>query len=209
MTSVFIGIAGASASGKSLLAKTLQHEVGDQIVSVIKEDSYYRDQSHMSFEDREKTNYDHPNAFDRDLLLEHLETLSQGRAIDMPTYDYSNHNRAQETQRLAPAPVVILEGILILNDARLRQRLNLSVFMDTALDICLIRRLKRDIEQRGRSVDSVIEQYKKTVRPMYWQFIEPSREHADVIVPRGGRNRPAIDMIKARIGQILNTPSNG
>ncbi len=206
--SIFIGIAGASASGKSLLAQTihleLQVELGEKAVSIIKEDSYYKDRSELSFSEREQINYDHPNAFDHNLLIEHLDQLASNKAVEIPVYDYTVHNRSPETFTLEPTQVIIVEGILLLNDKMIRKRLDAKVFMDTDLDICLLRRLKRDIEERGRTVDSVIEQYKRTVRPMFMEFVQPSQQYADVIVPRGGKNRVVIEMLKARIKQMMD-----
>ncbi|MHA7878810.1 MAG: uridine kinase [Saccharospirillum sp.] len=205
---IFIGIAGASASGKTLLAETifeeLQAELGATALAIIKEDSYYNEQGHLSLEERAQVNYDHPNAFDHDLLIDHLDALSQGEAVQVPIYDYALHNRSAHSYDLAPVQVVLIEGILLLHDRAIRKRLDAKVFMDTPLDICLLRRLRRDIQERGRTVESIIEQYKRTVRPMFLEFIEPSKQFADVIVPRGGRNRVAIEMIKARILQMLS-----
>ncbi|QTF09291.1 uridine kinase [Brenneria izadpanahii] len=204
---VIIGIAGASASGKSLISSTLYRElrdqVGDQHIGVIPEDSYYKDQSHLTMEERIKTNYDHPNAMDHSLLLTHLKMLKAGQAVELPLYSYVEHTRRQETVHLEPKKVIILEGILLLTEARLREELNFSIFVDTPLDICLLRRMRRDVNERGRSMDSVMEQYQKTVRPMFMQFIEPSKQYADIIVPRGGKNRIAIDILKAKISQFF------
>jgi uridine kinase (EC 2.7.1.48) len=204
---VIIGIAGASASGKSLIASTiykeLKEKVGDHQIGVITEDRYYRDQSHLSMEERVKTNYDHPQALDHDLLCEHLEALVAGQPADVPVYSYSEHTRMGETTTMTPKKVIILEGILLLTDPRLRNLIHASVFMDTPLDICLLRRMKRDVAERGRTMDSVMEQYQKTVRPMFMQFIEPSKQYADIIVPRGGKNRIAIDVLKAHIARLL------
>jgi uridine kinase len=206
---VIIGIAGASASGKSLLASTIYREllakVGGEHIGVITEDCYYRDQSHLSMEQRVKTNYDHPNALDHDLLCEHLETLVRGDAVEVPDYSYLEHTRTSNTTTLTPKRVIILEGILLLTDPRLRDLMHASIFMDTPLDICLLRRLKRDVEERGRSMESVLNQYKKTVRPMFLQFIDPSKQYADIIVPRGGKNRIAIDLLKAHISRLLKS----
>ena len=204
---VIVGIAGASASGKSLIASTIYNElrekVGDHQIGVITEDCYYSDQSHLSMEERVKTNYDHPNALDHDLLCEHLKELMNGNAVEVPEYSYSEHTRTSETTTLTPKKVIILEGILLLTDPRLRELMHASVFMDTPLDICLLRRVKRDVEERGRTMDSVLKQYQETVRPMFMQFIEPSKQHADIIVPRGGKNRIAIDVLKAHIAKLL------
>ncbi len=204
---VIIGIAGASASGKSLIASTIYKElrakVGDDQIGVITEDSYYRDQSHLSMEERVKTNYDHPSALDHDLLCQHLQSLIQGEAVEIPEYSYSEHTRTEHTITMTPKKVIILEGILLLTEPRLRELMHASVFMDTPLDICLLRRVKRDVEERGRTMDSVLKQYQKTVRPMFLQFIEPSKQHADIIVPRGGKNRIAIDVLKAHIARLL------
>ncbi|WP_087021244.1 uridine kinase [Thaumasiovibrio subtropicus] len=204
---VIIGIAGASASGKSLIANTIYNElrakVGDHQIGVITEDCYYRDQSHLSMDERAMTNYDHPNALDHDLLCEHLEALTAGNEVAVPQYSYSEHTRTTDTTPMTPKKVIILEGILLLTDPRLRDIMHASVFMDTPLDICLLRRVQRDVAERGRTMDSVLEQYQKTVRPMFMQFIEPSKQYADIIVPRGGKNRIAVDVLKAHIGKLL------
>ena len=206
---VIVGIAGASASGKSLIASTIYNElrekVGDHQIGVITEDCYYSDQSHLSMEERVKTNYDHPNALDHDLLCEHLKELMNGNSVEVPEYSYSEHTRTSETTTLTPKKVIILEGILLLTDPRLRKLMHASVFMDTPLDICLLRRVKRDVEERGRTMDTVLKQYQETVRPMFMQFIEPSKQHADIIVPRGGKNRIAIDVLKAHIAKLLKS----
>ena len=206
---IIVGIAGASASGKSLIASTIYNElrekVGDHQIGVITEDSYYRDQSNLSMEERVKTNYDHPNALDHDLLCQHLEQLSRGNEVEVPEYSYTEHTRTENTSTLTPKKVIILEGILLLTDPRLRELMHATIFMDTPLDICLLRRVKRDVEERGRSLDSVLKQYQKTVRPMFMQFIEPSKQYADIIVPRGGKNRIAIDVLKAHIAKLLKS----
>ena len=204
---VIIGIVGASASGKSLIAHTifeeLVQELGEDQIGVITEDCYYKDQTHLVLEERVKTNYDHPSAFDHSLLADQLCCLLQGEAVEIPRYSYTEHTRLTETVRFTPKRIIILEGILLLNEPRLRELMDVSIFMDTPLDICLIRRLVRDVQERGRTMESVLKQYQNTVRPMFLQFIEPSKQYADVIVPRGGRNRIAIDMLKARILHML------
>jgi uridine kinase len=204
---VIIGIAGASASGKSLIANTIFHELcrdlGTNQIGVINEDAYYRDQSHLTMDERIQTNYDHPKALDHQLLASHLETLKRGEAVNIPRYSYTEHTRMAETLEMQPKKVIILEGILLLTDPKLRELMDASVFMDTPLDICFLRRLTRDVAERGRTMESVISQYKKTVRPMFLQFIEPSKQYADIIVPRGGKNRIATDILKARIQHLL------
>ncbi|WP_115718574.1 uridine kinase [Gallaecimonas mangrovi] len=204
---VIIGIAGASASGKSLIARTiyneLKAEVGRDEIAVITEDSYYRDQSHLSMEERVKTNYDHPQAFEHDLLVQQLKMLKEGKPVAVPEYSYEEHTRKTSTHTVTPKKVIILEGILLLSYKPLRDMLQASVFVDAPLDICLMRRLVRDVADRGRTMESVLKQYMDTVRPMFLQFIEPSKQYADIIVPRGGKNRIAIDMLKAKIRQHL------
>ncbi|SDJ71356.1 uridine kinase [Ferrimonas sediminum] len=205
---VIIGIAGASASGKSLIARTicddLRQDLGTDQIAMITEDCYYKDQSHLSMEERVKTNYDHPNALDHELLCQHLAALRNGESVQVPNYSYVEHTRMQESTQVTPKKVIILEGILLLTDPNLRQHMHASIFMDTPLDICLLRRVRRDVEERGRTMDSVLEQYQRTVRPMFMQFIEPSKQHADIIVPRGGKNRIAIDFLKAKIRQLAS-----
>lgn len=206
---IIIGIAGASASGKSLIAHTIYHElkekVGDHQIGVITEDCYYKDQGHLEMEERVKTNYDHPQALDHDLLCQHLQRLMNGESVEVPEYSYKEHTRTDKTTVMSPKKVIILEGILLLTDSRLRELMHASIFMDTPLDICLLRRVKRDVEERGRSMNSVLKQYQQTVRPMFIQFIEPSKQYADIIVPRGGKNRIAIDVLKTHIAKLLNS----
>jgi len=204
---IVIAIAGASASGKSLIANTifeeLCSELGTDQIGIISEDAYYKDQSHLSMDQRVLTNYDHPKAFDHDLLCEQLKILKNKQAVDIPVYSYTEHTRLSDTTTLTPKRIIILEGILLLNDANVRDQIDVSIFIDTPLDICLMRRLKRDIEERDRSMESVIEQYTTTVRPMFLRFIDPSKQYADIIVPRGGKNRIATDVLKSRIRYLL------
>jgi len=201
---IIIGIAGPSASGKSLLASTIVSELDSQEVEIISEDSYYKDLSHLSFEERCSINYDHPDAFDHDLMVEQLKALQAGESVDIPMYDFSQHTRSNETRHVSGNhKIIVLEGIMLFADSTLRELMDIRIFMDTALDICLVRRLNRDIENRGRPVDSILTQYQNTVRPMYLQFIEPGKRYADIIVPRGGENRIAIDMIQAKMRELL------
>lgn len=207
---MIIAISGASASGKSLLSTTIYEELvaelGSDQVAVISEDSYYLEQSHLSMEQRLKINYDHPDSMDHDLLKQHLETLLQGGSVDVPIYDYVENNRTGRFHRIENKRVIILEGIMLLVRPDIRRLFHTSIFVDTPLDICLIRRLHRDVVERGRSMDSVLNQYRATVRPMFMQFVQPSKQHADLIVPRGGKNRIAIDLLKVKIRQLLTSP---
>ena len=174
------------------------------LIGVIPEDCYYKDQSDVPMEERIKVNYDHPGSMDHELLLQHLKALKSGKSIQLPQYDYAEHTRKPESVLFSPKRVIILEGILLLTDKRLREQMDFSIFVDTPLDICLMRRIRRDVNERGRTLDSVIAQYNKTVRPMYLQFIEPTKQYADIIVPRGGKNRVAIDILKAKISQFCD-----
>ena len=205
---IIIAITGASASGKSSIASTVHKELcndlGCEEIGIITEDSYYKDQSHLEMSERVKTNYDHPSSMDRDLLIQHLKDLKNGTAVDVPVYSYVEHTRTGETKHFTPKKIVILEGILLLTDERVRQLADISVFVDTPLDICFICRFQLDMEERGFSLQSVIDQYRATVRPMFLQFIEPSKQYADIVIPRGGKNRIAINMLKAQILHLLN-----
>ncbi len=201
---IILGIAGPSASGKSLLANTIVNGLGSDQVVIISEDSYYKDNSHLPFEAREKINYDHPDAFDHALLAEHIRQLQKGRSVEIPIYSHSKHLRLPETRTVGGHSIIIVEGILLFSEETLRDLMDIRIFMSAPLDVCLIRRLKRDVVERHRSVESVLHQYETTVRPMYLQFIEPSSRHADLIVPRGGENHIAIDTIQAKIRELLN-----
>lgn len=204
-----IAIAGASASGKTLFANTIykelvkEHALGQSDISFISEDAYYRDQSHLTLEERVKINYDHPDAFEHQLLMNHIEMLKTGQAIELPVYSYTEHTRTNETKPVQPSKIVLVEGILLLSDPQLRSMFDIAVFMDTPLDICLIRRISRDMQERGRSFESIISQYEKTVRPMYFEYIERCRQFADLVVTKGGKNRAAIEVIKAKIRHLL------
>jgi uridine kinase len=201
---ILIGIAGASGSGKTLVSNTIMKKLGSEKVVMIQEDSYYHDLSEIPFDERTGRNFDHPDAFDHNLMAEHLKDLLDGKSISHPIYDYTTHSRKAETRTVGPHKVVILEGILILNEPRLREMMDIKVYIDTDLDICFIRRLQRDIDERGRSVESVIKQYNETVRPMYLQFIDPCKRYADIIIPRGGKNMVAIDILTTKIKSLLH-----
>ncbi|MGD8188901.1 uridine kinase [Brevibacillus ginsengisoli] len=200
---VVIGVAGGSGSGKTTVARELYRQFQDESVIMIEQDSYYKDQSHLSMEERVLTNYDHPFAFDNDLLLTHLQELMNGRPVYKPQYDFKMHTRAQEQVLVEPKNVVILEGMLILEDPRIREMMDIKVFVDTDADVRIVRRIQRDMEERGRTLDSIVKQYLGIVRPMHLQFIEPTKRYADVIVPEGGFNLVAIDLLSTKIRDIL------
>jgi len=204
MKTTIIGIAGGTASGKSLVSKKVFEESSLYgSVVVIKMDDYYKDLSNLSLEERAQINYDHPNSFDIDLLVEHINKLKNGETINKPIYDFSIHNRTNETDLISPVNVVIIEGILIFAIPEIRELFDIKLFVDTPDDIRFIRRLKRDIKKRGRDVESVINQYLETVRPMHHLFVEPSKQYADIIVPEGGKNKVAVDFIVTKIVQLL------
>lgn len=197
-TPLIIGIAGGTGSGKTTVAQRIQAALGDD-VSLIDHDSYYRDQSELPEEERRRVNYDHPDTLDNELLLAHLVALKRGDPIEKPLYDFKTHTRTATTLRVVPAPVIIVEGILTLAQPKLREVMDIKVFVDTAADIRLMRRIRRDLEQRGRSFESIRAQYYETVRPMHNAFVEPSKEFADVILPEGGKNEIAISVLVGMI----------
>jgi uridine kinase len=200
-----IGIAGGSGSGKTSVTNSIYDVFKEHSVVVIEQDYYYKDQSHLNFKERLETNYDHPLAFDTDLLIHHVETLLDRRLVEKPVYDYSLHTRSEETIIIEPKDVIILEGILVLEDARLRELMDIKLFVDTDGDLRIIRRIMRDINERGRTIESVIEQYLSVVRPMHNQFIEPTKRYADIIIPEGGHNEVAIDLMVTKIKTILES----
>ncbi|MBO4219060.1 MAG: uridine kinase [Erysipelotrichaceae bacterium] len=201
---VVIGIAGGSASGKTSVAEILCQSFADsKSVTIIRQDDYYKNQSHLPFQERLKTNYDHPFAFDNDLLVEQLDALIAGQAIEKPTYDYVNHTRSSVVEVVEPSEVILLEGLFVLEDEELKKREDIKVYIDTDADIRFIRRLKRDVKERGRTLESVCDQYMNTVRVMHEAFVEPSKKYADVIIPEGSHNRVAIDLLLTKINSIL------
>src|SRR5690606_12690707 len=203
---VIIGVAGGSGSGKTTVVRNICERL-EGLVAVIEQDAYYKDQSHLPMEERRKTNYDHPLAFDNDLLISHLRQLLQRKPIEKPVYDYTQHTRSRETVTVEPRDVILLEGILILEDEGLRALMDIEVFVDTDADLRILRRLERDVKTRGRSLDSVIQQYLTTVRPMHQQFVEPSKRYADLIIPEGGFNQVAVDLLVNQIRSILSNPA--
>ncbi|WZY00913.1 uridine kinase [Bacillus sp. FSL W7-1360] len=204
---VIIGVAGGTGSGKTTVAQEIFKQFQGSSIVLIEQDAYYKNQDHLSFEERLKTNYDHPLAFDNELLYTHLLQLADRAPIEKPSYDYANHTRAKEVTRIEPKDVIILEGILILEDERLRSLMDIKAFVDTDADIRIIRRLMRDTKERGRSIDSVIEQYTSVVRPMHLQFVEPTKRYADVIIPEGGQNKVAIDLLATKIRTVVANKS--
>ncbi len=197
-----IGVAGGSSSGKTTISERLVEMTGPTHVSLIELDSYYLDRSDQPPEARRSINYDHPDAFDWPLLNDHLAALANGASVPVPVYDYATDNRSGDVRIVEPSRIVVVDGILVLWDRALRDRFDLKIFVDTAADVRLIRRLRRDAAERGRSADSVIDQYLTTVKPAHERFIEPSKRHADVIIPEGGLNRPALDVLLARVREI-------
>lgn len=199
---IIIGIAGGSGSGKSTLAKNIKNEFTDEI-TIISYDDYYKSNSELAFEERKKLNYDHPNAFDTDLLITHLNLLKSGKPIEKPSYSFVNHCRENFTTNIAPQKVIIVDGILLFENKSLRDILDIKIFVDTDSDIRFIRRLLRDVEERGRTIESIIQQYCTTVKPMHELFVEPSKKYADIIIPEGGSNPVALNMIIEKIRNIL------
>lgn len=201
---IVIGVTGGSGSGKTSVSEQIFRNFSGLSVMLIQQDSYYKDQSSISFEERLKTNYDHPLAFDNDLFIEHLKKLINKESIEKPIYDFARHTRSPETIHQEPRDVIIVEGILILDDQRLRNLMDIKVYVDTDDDIRLARRILRDINERERTVDSVIKQYTEVVKPMHHQFVNPTKRYADIIIPEGGYNQVAIDLLTTKIASILN-----
>jgi uridine kinase len=203
MGSLVVGIAGGTGSGKTTVAKTIAAALPEGGGAMIEFDAYYRDRPEMSFEERALLNFDHPESLEIELLVEHLRALRSGEGVDVPIYDFKTHRRRPESRRVEPAKVVIVEGILVFVDARVREQLDMKIFVDTDSDIRVFRRIRRDMEQRGRTFESIRDQYYKTVRPMHLQFVEPSKRWADLIIPEGGNNKVALDLIISKLQMVL------
>lgn len=203
MKPLIIGIAGGTGSGKSTVARRVADSLKGSQVAFIDMDAYYRDHRHLTLEERRRVNWDHPDAFDTALLADHLEALGRGEAIEKPVYDFVHHARAPETVRIDPADVIVIDGILLLVDERVRRVCDVKVFVDTDADIRLIRRIRRDMAVRGRPLEEILDQYLTTVQPMHLQFVEPSKRYADLVIPRGGENTVAIDLLLASISRRL------
>ena len=203
MSSLVVGIAGGTGSGKTTVAKTIAAALPSSGVSTIEHDFYYRDRPELTPEERGALNFDHPDSLESDLLCTHLESLKAGRAVDLPIYDFKKHRRLEQTTHIEAKPVVIVEGILVFVEPKLREQLDIKIFVDTDADIRIFRRIRRDMEQRGRTFESIREQYYRTVRPMHLQFVEPSKRWADLIIPEGGNNKVALDLIIAKLRTIV------
>jgi uridine kinase len=201
---ILIGIAGGSGSGKTLVAENILRDLGSDEITLVQQDAYYRDLSRLPFEERDRRNFDHPDAIDIDLLERQIRELLEGKTVLQPIYDFSCHCRKNQTRSVGPHALIVLEGILVLYYPRLREMMDIKVFVDTDADIRLIRRLRRDTEERGRTLESVLDQYEATVQPMHLEFVEPTKRYADVIVPEGGQNHVAVDLLKTKIRSLLS-----
>lgn len=200
---LIVGIAGGSGSGKTTLATSILEAIGESRIAVLPHDAYYRDQSDKTFEERLSINYDHPDSLETELLIKHIQALKRGEAVDLPVYDFKQNTRASATVHIQPKPIILVEGILIFVEPKLRNLCSMKLFVDADQDICFIRRLLRDVTERGRTVESVIDQYLRTVRPSFIEFVEPTKRFADVIIPGGGMNTVASDMVIARLKALL------
>lgn len=203
MATTIIGIAGGSGSGKTSVTNKIMNNLEGHSVALIEQDYYYKDQSHLTFEQRLKTNYDHPFAFDNDLLIQNLKSLQSGQSVEVPTYDYTNHTRSDKMIAFQPKDVIIVEGIFALENEELRNMMDVKIYVDTDADLRILRRLVRDTKERGRTMESVIDQYLTVVRPMHNQFIEPTKKFADIIIPEGGSNKVAIDIMTTKIQALV------
>ena len=206
---IVFGVAGGTASGKTTVARAILDAVGASQVAYLPHDAYYRDMMHLPLEERAKLNYDHPDSLESELLIEHIELLLEGKTVQIPIYDFTNHRRTEDTRTVEPSPIILIDGILIFTNPRLRNLMDIKIYVDTDPDVRFIRRLQRDLNERGRSLESIIDQYMGTVRLMHLEFVEPSKRYADVIVPHGGLNRVAMDMVVARLVGLLQIQRTG
>lgn len=200
---IVIGVAGGTGSGKTTVSQAILSRVGSQRIAFLQHDSYYRELSHLAAAERSQINFDHPNSLDNELLVQHLDELCRGNAVEVPIYDFTTDNRCADVMHVLPQPVVVVEGILIFAERALRDRMDVKIYVDADADMRFIRRLQRDIAERGRSIQAVVDQYLNTVRPMHLEFVEPTKRYADIIIPRGGLNAIAIDMVVARVERML------
>ena len=205
---IIIGVAGGTASGKTTVSQEILETIGPGHLAYVEHDAYYRDLSHLPLQERKAFNFDHPDSLENELMITHLEALLMGQAVDIPVYDFAQYVRTDRLKRVESRRVIMVEGILIFVDPKLREMMDIKIYVDAPADLRFIRRLRRDVAERGRSVDHVIQQYLETVRPMHLEFVEPSKRYADVIIPRGGRNIRAIQMIVAQIQRMLEAPDN-
>lgn len=203
---IVFGVAGGTASGKTTVARTILQAVGASRIAYMSHDAYYRDQPQLSFEERSQLNYDHPNSLETSLLVKQIKSLLKGRSVNVPVYDFTTHRRTEKTVLVEPSPIILVDGILIFTKRRLRELMDIKVYVDTDADVRFIRRLERDMEERNRSMKSVVTQYLGTVRPMHLKFVEPSKRFADVIIPNGGMNQVAIEMVVSRLHSLLPEP---
>jgi uridine kinase len=201
--SIVFGVAGGTASGKTTVAQAVLGAVGASQIAYLPHDAYYRDMGHLTFEDRSRLNYDHPESLETELMVQHVQQLLGGRPVQTPVYDFMNHRRTAATNLVEPAPIILLDGILIFTHRELRDLMDIKIFVDTDADVRFIRRMQRDMEERGRSLESIVTQYLETVRLMHLEFVEPSKRYADVIIPHGGLNRVAMDMVVSRLMALL------
>ncbi|MDX1639666.1 MAG: uridine kinase [Balneolaceae bacterium] len=206
MNPVIIGVAGGTAAGKTTVIRHITDQIGQDNMTVLEHDSYYRDLNHLSFEEREQQNFDHPSALETELMVSHIEKLKDNKSVEVPIYDFSRHIRKEETQSVAPKKVILVDGILIFSELELRELMDIKIYVDTDDDIRLVRRIRRDIQERDRSLEGILNRYVKYVRPMHLEFVEPSKRYADIIIPRGGENEVALEMVNALISERL---SNG
>jgi uridine kinase len=206
---VVIGIAGGSGSGKTTVLNHITREFGADPIAVLDHDAYYRDLAHLSPERRARFNFDHPDALETELMREHLDRLIEGEAVEKPVYDFTTHTRKDETETVEPRPVIIIEGLLVLAESLLEEQMDIRIYVDAADDIRLMRRIRRDMQERGRSIEGILRQYERTVRPMHLEFVEPSKREADIVIPRGGHNHVAIQMVLSRIQELLRLVENG